>query len=166
MKSSRYTEEQTVGILKQRQAGLGAKELCRKYGIDDAEFYKWRSKYGGMEASDACKLRALEEENQPQELLTPRARRAALSWAIKDKGNTQCLAGWWARSRRRTAMPRSDQTTIHCGSGWRNWLRNVGGFAIRGRKVLVLTLYPRARCQANVRSTESATENAGLKSNA
>ena len=49
MKISRYTEEQIIGILKQHQAGLGAKELCRKYGISDATFYKWRSKYGGME---------------------------------------------------------------------------------------------------------------------
>jgi transposase-like protein len=44
MKSSRYTEEQVIGILKQHQSGLGAKELCRKYGISDATFYKWRSK--------------------------------------------------------------------------------------------------------------------------
>ena len=64
MKSSRYTEEQIIGILKQHQAGLGAKELCRKYGISDATFYKWRSKYGGMEVSDARKLKALEEENR------------------------------------------------------------------------------------------------------
>ena len=64
MKRSRYTEEQIIGILKQHQAGLGAKELCRKHGISDATFYKWRSKYGGMDVSDARKLRALEEENR------------------------------------------------------------------------------------------------------
>jgi putative transposase len=52
MKRSRYTEEQIIGILKQHQAGLGAKELCRKHGISDATFYKWRSKYGGMDVSD------------------------------------------------------------------------------------------------------------------
>ena len=45
MKSSRYTEEQIIGILKQHQAGLGAKEICRKYGISDATFYKWRSRF-------------------------------------------------------------------------------------------------------------------------
>ena len=45
------------------QAGLGAKELCRKHGVSDATFYKWRSKYGGMEVSDAKKLKALEAEN-------------------------------------------------------------------------------------------------------
>ena len=64
MKRSRYTEEQIIGILKQHQAGLGAKDLCRKHGISDATFYKWRSKYGGMEISDARKLKALEDENR------------------------------------------------------------------------------------------------------
>lgn len=64
MKRSRYTEEQIIGILKQHQAGLGAKELCRKHGISDATFYKWRSKYGGMDVSDARKLKALEDENR------------------------------------------------------------------------------------------------------
>ena len=49
MKRSRFSEEQIIGILKEHQAGLGAKELCRKHGISDATFYKWRSKYGGME---------------------------------------------------------------------------------------------------------------------
>jgi putative transposase len=63
MKRSRFSEEQIIGILKEHQAGLGAKELCRKHGISDATFYKWRSKYGGMEVSDAKKLKGLEAEN-------------------------------------------------------------------------------------------------------
>lgn len=63
MKRSRFTEEQTIGILKENQAGLGAKDLCRKHGISDATFYTWRSKFGGMEVSDAKKLKALEAEN-------------------------------------------------------------------------------------------------------
>ena len=64
MRRSRYTEEQIIGILKQHQAGLGAKDLCRKHGISDATFYNWRSKYGGMDVSDARKLKALEDENR------------------------------------------------------------------------------------------------------
>src|SRR3954465_3192484 len=64
MRRSRFTEEQIIGILKQHQAGLGAKELCRKHGISDATFYKWRSRFGGMEVSDARKLKALEEEKR------------------------------------------------------------------------------------------------------
>ena len=63
MKRSRFSEEQIIGILKERQAGLGAKELCRNHGISDATFYMWRSKYGGMEVSDARRLKALESEN-------------------------------------------------------------------------------------------------------
>lgn len=54
MKRSRFSEEQIFGTLKQHQAELGAKELCRKHGIRGATFYRWRSKYGGMEVTDAC----------------------------------------------------------------------------------------------------------------
>ncbi len=64
MKRSRFTEEQIIGILKEHQAGLTASELCRKHGISDATFYKWRSKYGGMEVSDAKRLKAMEDENR------------------------------------------------------------------------------------------------------
>lgn len=63
MKRSRFTEEQIIGILKEHQAGLGAKELCRKHGVSDATFYKWRAKFGGMEVSEAKRLKALEAEN-------------------------------------------------------------------------------------------------------
>ena len=64
MKRSRFSEEQIIGILKEHQAGRSAAELCRKHGISDATFYKWRSKYGGMEVSDAKKLKSLEDENR------------------------------------------------------------------------------------------------------
>ena len=64
MKRSRYTEEQIIGILKEHQAGMSAQDLCRRHGISDATFYKWRSKYGGLEVSDARRLKALEDENR------------------------------------------------------------------------------------------------------
>ena len=64
MKRSRFSEEQIIGILKEHQAGLSPAERCRKHGISDATFYTWRSKYGGMEVSDAKKLKALDEENR------------------------------------------------------------------------------------------------------
>ena len=63
MKQSRFTQEQIIGILKEHHSGLSAADLCRKHGISDATFYKWRSKYGGMDVSDARRLKALEEEN-------------------------------------------------------------------------------------------------------
>ena len=63
MKRSRFTEEQIIGVLKEHQAGLSAAELCRKHGISDATFYNWRSKYGGMEVSEAKRLKQLEDEN-------------------------------------------------------------------------------------------------------
>lgn len=63
MRKSKYSEEQIIGFLKQAQAGLPIKELCRKGGFSDATFYKWRSKYGGMEVPDARRLRELEAEN-------------------------------------------------------------------------------------------------------
>ena len=67
MKRSRFSDEQIIGILKEHQAGLSAAELCRKYGISDATFYTWRKKYGGMEVSEARRLKALEEEIRAEE---------------------------------------------------------------------------------------------------
>ena len=63
MKRSRYTEEQIIGILKEQEAGLPVAELCRKHGMSDATFYNWKSKYGGLEVSEARRLRSLEAEN-------------------------------------------------------------------------------------------------------
>ena len=55
MKKSRFSDEQIIGFLKQAEAGMPVKELCRSGGFSDATFYKWRAKYGGMEASDASR---------------------------------------------------------------------------------------------------------------
>ena len=63
MKRSRYTEEQIIGILQEQEAGVPVAELCRKHGMSDATFYNWKSKYGGLEVSEARRLRSLEAEN-------------------------------------------------------------------------------------------------------
>jgi len=63
MKKARFTQDQIIGILKEHQAGATAADLCRRHGISDATFYTWWSKYGGMEVSEARRLKALEEEN-------------------------------------------------------------------------------------------------------
>lgn len=63
MKRKRYTEEQIIGFLKQVDAGLSVLELCRQQGISQGSFYAWRKKFGGMDVSDAKRLRALEAEN-------------------------------------------------------------------------------------------------------
>lgn len=64
MKRSRFTEEQIIGAIKQHAAGTPTKELCRQLGISTETFYNWKRKYGGLEVSEARRLRALEEENR------------------------------------------------------------------------------------------------------
>ncbi len=64
MKRSRFTDEQIIGMLREHEAGVTTAEVCRKHGISDATFYKWKAKFGGMQVSDARKLKALEEENR------------------------------------------------------------------------------------------------------
>jgi putative transposase len=63
MKRSRFSEEQIIGILKEHEAGVSVADLCRKHGVSDASIYKWKAKFGGMEVSEAKRLRALEDEN-------------------------------------------------------------------------------------------------------
>ena len=63
MKRSRFSEEQIISILKEQEAGAKTADVCRRHGISDATFYKWKAKFGGMEVSDARRLKALEDEN-------------------------------------------------------------------------------------------------------
>jgi len=64
MKGSRFSEEQIIGILREQEAGAKTLEVCRRHGISDATFYKWKAKYGGMEVSEARRLKGLEDENR------------------------------------------------------------------------------------------------------
>jgi putative transposase len=63
MKRSRFTEGQIIAMLREQETGAKTADVCRKHGISDASFYKWKAKYGGMQVSDARRLKALEDEN-------------------------------------------------------------------------------------------------------
>ena len=76
MKRSRFSEEQIITILKEQENGLPTKDVCRRHGISSATFYKWKSKYGGLNVSDARKLKALEAENNKlKKVVTTAAKR-------------------------------------------------------------------------------------------
>ncbi len=64
MKKSRFSEAQMIGVLREQEAGAATEDVCRRHGISQQTFYRWKSKYGGMEVSNAQKLKALEDENR------------------------------------------------------------------------------------------------------
>jgi putative transposase len=71
MKRGRFTAEQIIGILKEHEAGVSVADLCRKHGVSDASIYKWKAKFGGMDVSEAKRLRALEDENSSSRGCSP-----------------------------------------------------------------------------------------------
>ena len=78
MRRSRFSESQIIGMLKEQEAGLATADVCRKYGLSPATFYKWKSKFGGLEVSEAKRLRSLEDENAKlKKLLAEATRRPA-----------------------------------------------------------------------------------------
>ena len=151
MKKSRYTEEQIVGVLKECEAGLDTAELCRKHGISQQTFYRWKAKYGGLEVSDAQRLRQLEEENRKlKQLVAEQALdivgiKAVLAkkWQAHRRNGKWCgcferrrsarngvpVGGWrlcgrWCGIGRGRAGLRPP--TRSCARGCGNWLNNGG----------------------------------------
>ena len=83
MRKSRFTETQTIGMIKEQEAGLTVAEVCRKHGISTASFYKLKAKYGGMDVSDARRLKQLEED------------RAIEAPLVRAQWREQSSSGWW-----------------------------------------------------------------------
>src|ERR1700690_1599730 len=135
MKKSRYTEEQIIAILKQHEAGVKTADLCREHGISAATFYGWKSKYGGMDVSEAQRLKAMEDENRRLKLLVAelslhgealkavirkngwscRVKEKGLRWSGSSPGGaTARPASCWAWSGRATDMSLDRTATSNC----------------------------------------------------
>ena len=82
MTRKRYTEEQIIGVLKESEAGAKTGELCRKHGMSEATFYKWKAKYAGLTVNELKRLRSLEEENRRLKQIV--AQQALDNWALKE----------------------------------------------------------------------------------
>ena len=98
MTRKRHAEEQIIAVLKEAQAGLSVPDLCRKHGISDATFYKWRATYAGLEVSDVKKLRQLEEENR-------RLKQMVADQALDIQALKAVTAKNWSGPRRRGPWP-------------------------------------------------------------
>ena len=151
MTRKRHTEEQIIAVLKDAQAGVSVQDLCRKHGISDATFYKWRTKYAGLEVSDVKKLRQLEEENRrlkqmvAEQALDIQALKAITAknwygpkrngppprcwWYALGSVNGACVGSWrWIGTR--CGIVADDGTTADCERGCERLPRPSDGMGV------------------------------------
>ena len=123
MKRKQYREEKIISILKEHEAGASVPELARRHGVAENTIYRWKSKFGGMDVSDAKKLRALEHENLELKRLLAEAEldKAALKELVSGKGN-----GLAATSGRGPLEESSHQTSAARVGSWRSAVRPLG----------------------------------------
>src|SRR4051794_41924804 len=105
MTRKRHTEEQIIAVLKDAQAGVSVQDLCRKHGISEATFYKWRTKYAGLEVSDVKKLRQLEDENR-------RLKQMVAEQALDIQALKAVTAKNWESPRRSKPRPQGGRCTL------------------------------------------------------
>jgi putative transposase len=118
MKKSRYSEEQIIGILKQHEAGVKTADLCREHGISAATFYGWKSKFGGMDVSEAARLRQMEDENRRlKQLVADLSLDKEMLKAVIRKTDGACRAEERGGVRRGGVQPERAHSLQAAGSG-------------------------------------------------
>jgi len=118
MKKGRFNEERIITVLKEHQAGIAVVDICRRHGISDAMFYNWRSRYGGMEVSDACRLKALDNENRKLKKLLAQSMLELLRYAGRSEKTSEARIAESVRelSNRREELSRNASSASPCAA--------------------------------------------------